>query len=126
MSFTSTASVGNKHQEITKRLDFYEQEINFLQKMLTEVIQKNTGVDVTAEAEHYQNQFMIQLKNLNDYRNQMKDNKHLIFRDAKEHAGKVDNRVSHEAMDIEKKVLQFEKIVDGLKKSFKTFASKWL
>ncbi|MEN9964553.1 MAG: hypothetical protein RL582_1648 [Bacteroidota bacterium] len=126
MSFTSTASVGNKHQEITKRLDFYEQEINFLQKMLTEVIQKNTGVDVTAEAEHYQNQFTIQLKNLNDYRNQMKDNKHLIFRDAKEHAGKVDNRVSHEAMDIEKKVLQFEKIVDGLKKSFKTFASKWL
>ena len=126
MSFTSTASVGNKHQVITKRLDFYEQEINFLQKMLTELIQKNTGVDVTAEAEHYQNQFMIQLKNLNDYRDQMKDNKHLIFRDAKEHAGKVDSRVSLEAIEIEKKVFQFEKIVTELKKSFKIFISEWL
>lgn len=126
MSFTSTASVGNKHQEMIKRLDFYEQEIYFLQKMLTEVIQKNTGADVTPEAEHYQNQFVIQLKNISDSRSQIVNNKHLIFYDAKEHAGKVDIRVSQEALDIEKKVLHLEKIVEEIKKSFKQYLSKWL
>jgi len=38
----------------------------------------------------------------------------------------VDSRVSLEAIEIEKKVFQFEKIVTELKKSFKIFISEWL
>jgi len=126
MSYTNTVKLGNKHEEMRRLLDFYEKEIQFLQKLLTEVVEKNTGKETTAASEHYQNQFMIQLKNLDEYRNRIIQNKHLVFSEISEHAGKVDNRIHDDLSDLEEQVFRFEHIIKELREEFKRFLLQWM
>ena len=52
-----------EHTDWISKLKFYDDEICILKNRLSEIISKNTQKDILAEAEHFQNQFIIQ-KNL--------------------------------------------------------------
>jgi hypothetical protein len=59
MSYTAASHLTNKPRELQHLLDFYLQEIQFLEKLLSEVVNKNTSQEALAEAEHFQNQFIV-------------------------------------------------------------------
>jgi len=126
MSYTTSLQLGNKHQEMNNILDFYEKDIDFLKTLLTEVLNKNSFFEVQTEAEHFQNQFIIQQNNISELRKKILLNKQGSSFDAMKHAGKIDDRLVLDIEASEKELHQIEKIISGIRKEFKVFVAKWM
>jgi len=126
MTYTTSLKLGNAHQEILNVLDFYSSDINFLEKLLTEVLEKNNHYEVKNESEHFQNQFIIQQKNIDDLRSKILINKHEAALEAKVHAGKVDERLVTDINQLKREEKQIEKTIEEIRTTFKQFVAKWL
>ena len=126
MPYTTTLKAENKHQEIAHLLDFYNSELTFLENKLSEVVKRNTGKDALAEAEHFQNQFIVQRKTLEDLTQRLQQNKHLAYLQSTEHNGKMDNRLLTDINTIEQEVHTFEKIIFDLRANYKKFLIRWI
>jgi hypothetical protein len=126
MTYTTSIKLGNEHQEINNTIEFYASEIKFLEKLLTEVLEKNSNHDVKTEAEHFQNQFIIQQKNIDEIRSKILINKHEAAMEAKVHAGKVDERLVIDIHQIKHDANQIEKAIEEIRFAFKKFVAKWL
>ena len=126
MTYTTSLKLGNQHQEMINILDFYASDIKFLEKLLTEVLEKNSNHEVKTEAEHFQNQFIIQQKNIDEIKSKILINKHEAAMEAKVHAGKVDERLVTDINQIKHEANQTEKTIEEIRTAFKKFVAKWL
>jgi aspartyl-tRNA synthetase len=126
MSYTAASHLTNKPLELQHLLDFYFQEIQFLEKLLTEVVNKNTSHEALSEAEHFQNQFLIQRKNIDELKNRILQNHHLTTEEAKIHAGRVDVRLVAENENIGEEVHQLERIIADLRAAYKKYLLNWM
>ncbi len=126
MTYTTSLKLGNEHQEIMNILEFYGSDIKFLEKLLKEVLEKNSNHDFKTQAEHFQNQFIIQLKNIDEIRSKILINKHESASEAKVHAGKVDERLVTDIHQIKLDANQIEKSIEEIRSAFKKFVAKWL
>jgi len=126
MTYTTSLKLGIAHQEILNVLDFYSSDITFLEKLLTEVLEKNNHFEVKNECEHFQNQFIIQQKNIDEIRSKILINKHEAALEAKVHAGKVDERLVTNIHQIKRDANQIEKAIEEIRFAFKKFVAKWL
>jgi hypothetical protein len=126
MSFTAATHLANQPRELQHLLSFYEQEIQFLEKLLSEVVNKNTSREAMSEAEHFQNQFLIQKRNIDELRNRILQNHHLAADEAKIHAGRVDTRLVSDNKNIGEEVHQLEKIIADLRTAYKKYLLNWM
>ena len=126
MTYTTSLKLGNEHQEIMNTLEFYVADIKFLEKLLTEVLEKNSNHEVKIEGEHFQNQFIIQQKNIDEIKSKILINKHEAAMEAKVHAGKVDERLVTDINQIKHDANQIEKTIEEIRFAFKKFVAKWL
>jgi hypothetical protein len=126
MSFTAATHLANQPRELQHLLSFYEQEIQFLEKLLSEVVNKNTSREAMSEAEHFQNQFLIQKRNIDELRNRILQNHHLAADEAKIHAGRVDTRLVSDNINIGEEVHQLEKIIADLRAAYKKYLLNWM
>ena len=126
MTYTTSLKLGNEHQEMINTLEFYASDIKFLEKLLTEVLEKNSNHEVKTEAEHFQNQFIIQQKNIDEIKSKILINKHEAAMEAKVHAGKVDERLVTDIHQIKQDANQIEKTIEEIRFAFKKFVAKWL
>lgn len=126
MSFTAATHLTNQPRALQHLLTFYEQEMQFLEKLLGEVVNKNTSREAMSEAEHFQNQFLIQKKNIAELRNRILQNHHLAADEAKIHAGRVDTRLVDDNENIGEEVHQLEKIIADLRADYKKYLLNWM
>lgn len=126
MSFIAATHLTNQPRELQHLLSFYEQEIQFLEKLLSEVVNKNTSREAMSEAEHFQNQFLIQKRNIDELRNRILQNHHLAADEAKIHAGRVDTRLVSDNKNIGEEVHQLEKIIADLRAAYKKYLLNWM
>lgn len=59
-------------------LEFYEQELEIIQKRLEEIAGDNTGNEVSVNNGHFQNQFLIQNNNIDELKHKIKQNLKII------------------------------------------------
>ena len=126
MTYTNVLQMGNKHQEMVNTLDFYEKEISFMKGLLTEVVSKNTSMEVRGVADHFENQLTIQQHNIDESRKRVQQNRHLASVSSQEHAGKVETELLADELEIEKEVAGIEKMILGIRSEFKSFLVKWM
>jgi hypothetical protein len=115
-----------EHTEWLNALSFYKDELSILKSRLEEIARKNTSKEILARVEHFQNQFIIQEKNIDDIREE-------ITKDEKKIAANVTNnpiatyhRKSEDHSFERDEVESFEKNFEDLRKEFKTFLFKWM
>ena len=126
MPQTDVLELRNLHSPLLRLLEFYEKEIQFLKKLLQEVVEKNTNTTSRTEAEHFQNQFILQLKNIDDLKIKINQNKHLAYIDLKDHDTTIDDKIIKESKTIENDVLSFEKIILDIRQEYKKYLAKWM
>lgn len=126
MSYTNVLNLSNQPKELEHMLKFYEQEINFLEKLLGEVVSKNTSREALTEAEHFQNQFFVQKKNLEELETRIHRHHQQTADNAKNHAGKVDERLHRENQLIGEEITSIEKIIADLRAAYKNYLVKWM
>lgn len=126
MSYTNVLNLPNQPKELEHMLKFYKQEFNFLEKLLGEVVSKNTSREALVEAEHFQNQFFVQKKNIEELETRIHRHHQQTADNAKNHAGKIDERLLQENQSIGEEITSIEKIIADLRTSYKNYLIKWM
>src|SRR6476661_6091400 len=101
MSYTNAANLGVQHSEWLRTLDFYKEELAILQKRLDEVASKNTAPDAMAKLEQFQNQFIVQRNNIDEYKHSIHEHAHQVYEDLTRHAGKVEETLIDDHKTLE-------------------------
>ena len=126
MAYTNVFNIGNKHLKLLRLVNFYEKEVDLLNKLLEDVLKKNKHLYSIPEAEHFQNLFIVKQNHINDLRHSINANKLSSVKEAKVNAGNIDDTLVDENVKIEKEVLSFEKSVMELRHDFKKFMLKYI
>jgi len=126
MSYTNAINLGPAHQEWLKALDFYKTELDILEGRLAEVAGKNTALEPSESAEHFQNQFIVQRNNIDELKHAINQHAHLVFEDTKQHVGRVEEGRLVDHKKIEEEMMLFEKIINELRHEFNRYAAKWI
>lgn len=109
-------------------LDFYKNELRFWRKHLSHVVVSNTNKDILREAEHFQNQVIIQVDQID-----------LLHHDVKQFENKLDEefesvskggKFSQQIVDVEaslrERMKTFEHIYVDLKHDYYSFLRKYM
>lgn len=126
MSFVTAATCGNQHHEWLQAIDFYDKELDILEKRLAEIISKNTGMDAMAGAEHFQNQFIVQRNNIDELRHSIREHDHKTAEDAWAHAGHIHSELVSEHAGVKEDFDSFEKVIKEVRSEFNDYLSKWM
>ena len=118
--------ISNLHSDALRGLDFYKQEIGILKKRLEEIAADNTGHEVAERIEHFQNQFLIQINNIDDLKHRINENIKEIENQVKNSAGFVDQKSADDNAGLYDQYLTEEKIVNDIRQDFNRFAAKWM
>jgi hypothetical protein len=126
MTYRKATDLEGTPLEWLATLESYEKDLKILKKLLAEVITKNTQADSKANAEHFQNQFIVQQNNIDELKHSIGQHAHLMFNDVKQHAGHVANTLANKHKEIDAEVKGLEKTLVELRQDFNKYAAKWM
>lgn len=109
------------HQEWLIALDFYKHELEVYGKRLEEVARANTKSEVMKQLEHFQNQFMIQEKNITDLVHLIAQEENVIISSVKENPVATDHRKIADNVELREAITSFEKFFAELKTEYIRF-----
>ncbi|BAU55058.1 hypothetical protein MgSA37_03239 [Mucilaginibacter gotjawali] len=70
--------INDLHNDALRGLEFYKQELTILQERLEEIAADNTDVEVLEKVDHFQNQFIIHQRYIDDLMHDIRKNlKHI-------------------------------------------------
>ena len=125
MNYTTVSHCGNDHQEWLKSVEFYDQDLDTLEKRLMEIVTKNNTRDVMAGVEHFQNQFIVQRNNMDELRHSIHEHAGKVATVAQAHAGRMETALVGEHDGLGEQVRSFEKIFNELRHEYNLFLAKW-
>lgn len=110
----------------SRALKFYKEEIVILRHRLNEVAAKNTGMQVPAQVEHYENQFIIHTDVMERLLHNIQEVVNAIAREAENYAGFVNDSLPKHLLSLEQQYLEEEKLWLELRNAFYRFCSEWM
>lgn len=127
MQKVNIAHVGNEHNYWLRSLNFYKSEIGILRGILTELAGKNSAPEVMAEVEHFENQFTVQVDNIDRLAHDIQVNLDALSEAAKNaSAGYIDGGLAATHSTMGERFESEEKVLSEVIKSFRKFAEKWM
>lgn len=126
MRYTNASLLNYEHFDWLKAIDFYKDDLSVLQKRLAEVAFKNTGKEVMADVEHFQNQIIVQRNNLEELSHGIYEHIHHVVEDSRVHAGKVAQPLVEEHTQKKDEFQSLMYVIKGLRNEFNHFIAKWL
>lgn len=116
----------SEHTEWTNRLAFYNDEIRIMQNRIDEISRKNTSKEILIEVEHFQNQMLIQARNIQDLRHRISAAETRVQESILANPVASDHRREEEHTEERDLFEAFEKNFNNLWQEFKTFSAKRL
>ena len=113
-----------EHTDWISKLKFYDDEICILKNRLSEIISKNTQKDILAQAEHFQNQFIIQKNNIDEISHTITVDEDAIQKIADKNHKTDDHRKKDGHNKEKESVDSFEETFHELRNEFNKFAAK--
>ena len=103
------------HQEWLNRLRFYKDEIVIFEKRLEDIVRRNTTMEVMAELEHFQNQYIREREVIDELRHDIKQHENFLEREVKERPTAVDHRLFEDHTELRDRMETFERLYAELK-----------
>lgn len=125
-TISHVSHITNEHREWLRGIEFYNIEIDILKKRLAEVSQDYTDPAVKAQVEHFQNQFIIQINNLDELRSAIKKHENHLDNDAANHAQHITKETLSEHETLRENYYGLEKIINELRHEFNKFLVKYM
>ena len=89
------------------------------------VIFHKNDIDMLREVEHFQNQFIVQKQNVDQFLHEIKQKEHKLAEFAKDHPVAIDHIHFEDHTTLRGQMEGFVKNYNGLKQEFRTFTAKW-
>lgn len=122
-------SIHEVHDQINewlKSLDFVTDELGVFKNRLSEVSSKNNKLEVRAQIEHFENQFIMRKEQVDEYRHMLKEQQHELTKKAANHPFTTDNHFLRENLETADKINSFTAAVKEMKDEFNEFLGKVL
>lgn len=116
----------HENQDWLNRLRFYKEEIEILKERLGEVASKNSNEDVLAKVEHFQNQFIVQRNNIDEFSHAIKVNEAKLVDEVDKNPVASDHRTVEYHKEESDFIAYFETNFAKLREEFNEFISKWI
>lgn len=113
-----------EHNLWTMEANFYSGELEVYQKWLQEIAAKNTKEPVRKLVEHFQNQFIIQNKQLDLLRHDIKSYEQWLARYAEANPVAVDHRAFSDHAEMRLSMRNFKRLYADLKMEFMRFVEE--
>ena len=127
---TTTISVKSLHLEYQlwiRELTFYKEEIRIFENHLESLITKNTNHLMRAQAEHFQNQFILQKEVIDHLKHDLHVSEKQLAAFVKELSG---NHLENVRMDnhpvLRDRMATFRKIYKDIRAEFRQYESEWM
>ena len=119
--------IGDLHSDHTmwvNTLDFCKQEIGIFEHRMEEIAKRNTGKEVMAELEHFQNQYIRQREVIDVLRHDIKQHENFLEKESVEHPTAIDHRSFGDHTELRNQMETFEKLYHELKNEFYRWVAK--
>ncbi len=126
MSYTTVSYCGNDHQEWLKGVEFYDTDLDTLEKRLMEIVSKNNTRDAMAGIEHFQNQFIVQRNNIDELRHSINEHAGKVAHGVQKHGEKMETELVWEHDGLRDEYMSFEKVMNELRHEYNLFLAKWM
>ena len=111
---------------MNNQLTFFKQELTIFKERLGEVVDRNTAQEVLSQAEHFQNNFILQEEQVDKILHEIKMHENELVQYAKDHPVAVEHTYFENHGDLEEKMDSFKKLYAELKEDFHRYVAKWL
>ncbi len=115
-----------EHRLWMNNMNFYRDEISIFENRLGDLVLRNTKTEVTAQIEHFQNQFIRQREVAEELISKCKDHDKFLANQAKDHPVAIDHVLFADHTKLRDEVEMFDKIYKELKGEFMRFLQKWM
>lgn len=112
------------HINNIKELDFCADELQTFNNRLAELVIKNTKIEVTAQIEHFQNQFIRQKEVIDILKHDINEDEKRLVNSAKQNNVATDHRHIEENSALTNRMTMFTKIYGELKNEFTRFLTE--
>lgn len=119
--------MNNRHNDWLRALTFYKQELGILRERLTEIAGKNTGRDVMAQTEHYENQLKLHTEKIDKLVHDIQGNLAETAAGLQQSsAGYIDGALLSRHDELEIAFVTEEQLIARLRSDFHVFAATWM
>ena len=108
----------NDHKLWLNKLAFCKEEISILEHRMEEIAKRNTGYEVMAELEHFQNQYIRQREVIDELRHELKLHENGLAKESIEHPIAIDHRLFTDHTTHRGAMETFDKLYYELKSEF--------
>jgi hypothetical protein len=112
------------HNDWLRALKFYQEELDILNKRLTEIAGKNKHMEVSQKVAHFQNQFLIQEENIENLVRDIHSSLHEISEEAATYTGFIDENLMQQLEMQKQTFLEEEKAINELRHAFNLFCAE--
>lgn len=112
------------HREWLNALQFHKQDLAIQEHRLQDIVQRNTGVQVMAGVEHFQNRFIREHEVIDELRHDIKQAENALEKEMKEHPVAIGRRFFSDHDDLRDRYRTFEKLQHELKQEFRLWLAK--
>jgi hypothetical protein len=126
MDGTKINVLHSEHREWLNNLDFYKDDIGILKKRLEEVAVKNTSHDVMAMVEHFQNQFIIQRNEIDEFRHAIKEHENRVELAINTNPTAINRQSLSDHPEMRERMIRFEKLFQELRLELMRFVAKYI
>jgi len=121
-----TLELHEEHKTWLNKIAFYKDDLKIMRKRLEEIASKNTGKDVLALVEHFQNQFIVQDEAMDILKHDINDHETFIENKVNENSVALGKQKMHDHPKHRAEMEAFEKNFNSLRHEFIGFAAKWM
>ena len=126
MEGTKIVVLHGEHREWLNKLDFYKDDLPVLRKRLEEVAAKNTASDVMKMVEHFQNQFIIQRNELDEFRHVIKEHENHLQAAINQNETAINRQSLTDHPEMRERMDRYEKLFQEFRMDLLRFVSKYL
>ncbi len=116
----------HENQTWSRSLDFYKQENAFLKNRLSQVVDKTFDQDFLAQAEHFQNQFIIKDEFMDELKHEVIVQRRVLEEKYIVSGFSLDEQVSKKQMNLREQIEFLEKDFSALRNEFIAYLGKIL
>ena len=124
MQGSKIETLHSEHREWLSKLDFYKDDIMILRKRIEEIAMKNTSRDVLAMIEHFQNQFIIQRNEVDEFHHAIREHENEIERAVLKNPVALNRQRLADHPEMRERMERFEIIFHDLRMELVHFLAK--
>ena len=115
-----------EHKVWTRQLEFSKDEIEFFKERAGEISQHYTDKEVLIKLEHFQNQFIIQENEIDEFLHVIRLHEDSFVAEVEKNPVAIDHRFFNDHSDERDRFDMFVKLYTELKNEFMNYLRKWM